>query len=386
MLKSEYTPSEKLLFQFSLNGKHCPDSELIRQVSDWDAFTRYLLKNGIAPYFYSYITTNKLTEIIPPGILVRLKSEYFRTYFDNESRFKALFELLTYLEKQKIEYILLKGAALALGFYKDIALRPMSDIDILFKKQDLPEIEKFFSFSGYTLYKNLDLPLRTEYSDIPVFFKNGITIDIHFDLFNTPENFKLDMDLIWNRKSSIKFNEEKEVFVLSKEDQLIHLCYHAYKHSNYNEFRFQPFVEIAEYLRFYENILDWDYILKEPAKWQMDQLILKQLNLISSSFSIPLQIPSCDFSYEADLIKSCVKNDRHFILNNYYLKSLTNFFSNRNTIQILHEGLKYTFPSVKFMKTRYKINNSFLILFLYPYRVLFFFWIIITRLRSKKTG
>ena len=75
---------------------------------------------------------------------------YFATARRNLLAFNALARVIEHLNAHGIPNILLKGVALALTLYKNEALRPMGDVDLLVRWDDVPRTVELLRELGYT--------------------------------------------------------------------------------------------------------------------------------------------------------------------------------------------------------------------------------------------
>ncbi|GAB4524424.1 MAG: hypothetical protein Fur0018_07970 [Anaerolineales bacterium] len=86
---------------------------------------------------------------IPAGLLDSLAPAYYETLARNTLLLQELGRILEAFEQAGIEVIVLKGAALAQTLYEDIGLRPMSDIDLLVRPEDVWRVWKIICSLGY---------------------------------------------------------------------------------------------------------------------------------------------------------------------------------------------------------------------------------------------
>ena len=93
---------------------------------------------------------------------------------------QQLAEALGAFRDAGIPTIVLKGAYVAEAVYKNIALRPMSDVDILVKKKDLPAVEKILLKLGYDPPEHPRMQNKTRYSRVPFHKLGGIGIEVHW--------------------------------------------------------------------------------------------------------------------------------------------------------------------------------------------------------------
>ena len=110
---------------------------LIRQPIDWKAFEDAAKWHGVAPLAFNGLRNVRASHRLPDQLFKTLKSEYRKNLIRNTLIFADLEKIVAALGEQSVPVVLLKGAAITRMIYKDIGLRPMSDIDILVKKEDI---------------------------------------------------------------------------------------------------------------------------------------------------------------------------------------------------------------------------------------------------------
>jgi len=124
-------------------------SDRIGQV-DWDAFGDddwriihpMAETEGVAPLLYWKLKHwlemgQGAAHAKLPHLVERLAPAYYETLARNTVLLQELERILAAFEKAGIAVIVLKGAALAQTVYEDIGLRPMSDIDLLVRPEDV---------------------------------------------------------------------------------------------------------------------------------------------------------------------------------------------------------------------------------------------------------
>ena len=97
----------------------------------WDYLIHEAEKQGVAPLLYTHISS--LDCKIPDSARRLLQSLYLRNRRSNTIRNKAVVEIISAYEVEKIDALLVKGIALCNFAYSEIGLRPMRDLDILVK-------------------------------------------------------------------------------------------------------------------------------------------------------------------------------------------------------------------------------------------------------------
>nr|WP_321452410.1 nucleotidyltransferase family protein [uncultured Carboxylicivirga sp.] len=146
-------------------------------------------KNGFSPFLY-YLTTQKQIQL-PEKLTLELKKAYFTSLLRNTKILTIRDELNKLFSANNLKPLLLKGCTLATSIYPDPALRPMSDIDILFFNNDAEKAHELLIASGGTCsYQEKEHDKRTGHQ-LPGIMYKGIHIEIHRSLFDTDLNYNI---------------------------------------------------------------------------------------------------------------------------------------------------------------------------------------------------
>ena len=109
--------------------------ELSRPELDWNYLTAAACAHGVAPLIYHNLHRSRATRVLPPRATETLRNSYYGNAARNSFLYGELSNVLNAFREKQIEVIVLKGAALAETVYPNRALRPMSDIDLLVKRE-----------------------------------------------------------------------------------------------------------------------------------------------------------------------------------------------------------------------------------------------------------
>ena len=151
-----HSPEWKLLLACAKANLTVEDLRSIRQDLvcpnlDWDHVTRAACAHGIAPLIYHSLYRSDVVSLLPPAAAETLRSSYYSNAARNSLLYNELQKVLDAFKERRIEVIVLKGAALADTVYSHRALRPMSDIDLLVRKEKLTEVETQLLDMGYSV-------------------------------------------------------------------------------------------------------------------------------------------------------------------------------------------------------------------------------------------
>ena len=133
----------------------------------------------------------------------------------------ALEGLLHDLQELRVDVLPLKGPALALALYGDVALRSSNDLDLLVRRDDFPRCEALLLERGF-------LPLGPLSEHDRRFVRDGLLVELHFELAS-PRDFPFEVDEIWSRSLRDNFRG-LPVRAMSNADLVLFLCSHGLKH------------------------------------------------------------------------------------------------------------------------------------------------------------
>ena len=265
---------------------------------DWDVFLDKARKEGVSPLIYCRLPAiAKDNDTIPPRVTDALTKNYYTNAAKNTIIFQELGKVLETFNRAGLETIILKGAALAELVYRNLALRAMSDVDLLVKKEDLCKIDVLLKTLGY-----FPSDKSVHYIDIPSTYLTtrdyrsdsgkSVSFHIHWHFVNSTipninyiKNTK--MENIWQDAEKTMIAHQ-ETCVMAPHHLLVHLSEHALRvtHS-FSKLLF--FCDIYEAIVFYRERLAWDRLIKESREFGLDRLVYFTLYFTNEIF--PAGVP-----------------------------------------------------------------------------------------------
>lgn len=188
-----------------------------------------------------------------------LEGLYKRTWYENQIRFRACADMLTALHAVGVRTMLLKGCALSIQHYRDVAARPMSDIDLLVPKQDGLRAIEVLARHGWKAEG--DIPLSEEILDL-VPGRSFVNADgLHVDLHCHVLHFGL------SKQTTQRFWDASVPLVvggvgtrtLSPCDHLLHVCSHGLMWNEVPPMRWVA--DAMQVLNSSGSELDWDRLI-----------------------------------------------------------------------------------------------------------------------------
>jgi hypothetical protein len=249
--------------------------------SDWDEFIHRSARYGILPLLYQRLKESDLLSHIPDEISKKLREIYLFSAERNMRMHHGFSKALKMLRDNDIPVIVLKGAALSELVYQNIALRPMSDVDLIVKTEDIWKADRLLSQSGYTSTIDSLLSKRHIKWVKHIEYLNKIPqIEIHINkIQELPE---ID---VWTNATPAEISSI-DTLIMGTGDFLLHLCVHLVDHLCV---RGEPsklirWYDIAEFVRHYEKEMDWDYVIQTTKKNRVDEDIYRVLKAINQWF------------------------------------------------------------------------------------------------------
>lgn len=331
--------------------------ELIDQEIDWKEVLQLSYFHGLAPILY--YTLNKLPQnsAIPMKILGELRTHYYQTMHFNMRLYNILNSILKTFKKHKLALILIKGPILAEQVYPNIALRPISDIDLLIKKEEADRIHKVLRGLDYRC-EPVRKWLLTEYYCLEYYRLHQPKLEIHWKLF-LPEDFQqsslsLSSKTIWENVTSITINGNRTLS-LSDELNLLYLCLHMAKHFLKGEFSFIWACDIALILNKKREVIDWTYFEELAEKSGQRKLVCEVLQFIERCLcNQAIMTDSKEDIRYIELIQSARQNGNEL----HSIRILKRIFSIPGIIPKIHSLLGYFFPNYETIAWKYKLINK----------------------------
>lgn len=243
--------------------------KLVSNRLDWDYVLQMGRDHGLAPLLYYHLHRHNFDHQIPQSIMDHLHDIYYSNLARNILLYDELNQISECFEGREIPLVVAKGLALAETVYRNVALRPMADIDLLVEKRNLPEVMKAFSKLGFEILpqeKEITLKYMNELHLVKhqenIKHLPSLIVNIHWDL-TAPIRFrgatKTNTRQMIERAQPTKI-ANSNVLVMTPEDQILHVIYHAtFQH---------PFIgllqlcDVVELVKLEDNELDWQSLVK----------------------------------------------------------------------------------------------------------------------------
>ncbi|MBU4577169.1 MAG: nucleotidyltransferase family protein [Desulfarculus sp.] len=263
-----------------ISGREIPCSSMDKLKSDGgERLADCALRLNVGGLLYREIKTRDIsTETVTINVRKRLRKAYRDTATFNTSLFFDLSKYIKILSDNLIPVIALKGFSLAKYIYGDIALRPMCDVDLLVKKENLVSAGKILLGLGYEpYYAAWEKNLETHHHLPPFTNARGTTIELHWNIVTPDSPIRVNIEELWERAGLVNICDI-EVGVLSPEDLFLHLCTHACSHIK-SGFPLISLCDISGLLKRSGDNFDWQLAIGKSYQWGSNRCVYLMLLL-----------------------------------------------------------------------------------------------------------
>jgi len=293
--------------------------------------------------------------------------------FQSSLYFQEIVKIKNTFEKEKIDYVILKGLPLHLYYEKLHPKRIYADCDVLIKKEHFFKAERMIKKFGYRKTDEKNKQVENNYyktiSGFPVIF------DIHLEPAFLMSQFsglealypqklinKLTEELL-NNKQQIKINDEL-FFILNTKYLILYLALHLFHHNFRGAFRYQFLDTVIRKNRLSTN--DWQKIALIINNYQLGNFVYPVFVLLKKYYQTP--IPK-------EFFKTIKPSDFINFMNFINFKNL-NIFDDESR---LHAGIN-RFKNIFFLSP-YPLWRKIFV-FTNPSVIYFIFWALWRKLSS----
>lgn len=248
------------ILSFRDNGKNFLTKINNFTETDWNTFLTFSARYKLIPLLYSRLLKYKDELYFPSAVKELLQREYMNSaarYAVLQHEIKSLLKILS---DNKIDVILLKGAYIAERFYEKPALRPMCDIDILVRKENIDKIFDILLKKEYTTEIKHDRAFH-----LPVYTKNNILIEVHWDI--SPHlYFSWKKSMPMNKLFDNTLKEElfgMEILMFPVEYVIVYLCDKVIR----DNFRGMLLLLYDIALIINKSTIDWNNLIAVAIEW-----------------------------------------------------------------------------------------------------------------------
>lgn len=358
-----------------LNSRRAPAAPTELDGVDWEALWEMASAERVAPLLYH---AARRSDLLPSWLIDRCRSEYVETGAHNTLRMRELAGVIAKLSDHQIDLIVLKGAALAGQVYGNLGLRPMLDIDLLIRRDDVRSAQSVLESLGYERQGREITPGSTLAFENEIGFSKRDRLDwsleLHWSLFDSPYyQRRLSVDALWATAQPIRI-EGVPAYSLSPELLVLYLCGHLMLHHQGSGLLWWN--DIAECIQCFGDRLDWDELLVQAEALHLVKPLQAVLPVAAGVWLAP--VPSDVLSRLDTIIPDPGEVQAFDAMTAGRRPPAWRLIDDLREMAGWGERLRFVyhnlFPSADYMDERYGIGNPVMRVVYYPYRWMLGMW------------
>jgi Uncharacterised nucleotidyltransferase len=218
-------------------------------------------------------------------LMGKLKGIYLKAWYKNQRLFFEAGRIIDYLHSKSIQTVVLKGVPLAILYYKNCGVRPMSDIDILVPASQALLTYDALKGAGWN-------PSTDELPEVPMRYRHsqqfvdasGTEVDLHWNLII--ESTRVDSAAVfWDKAVPISIQNVPS-YALGPTDMLFHVIVHGIKWNPEPPIRW--IADAMTIMRSPDLDIDWSRIISHAKKYMVCLQIKEGLNYLYENFQAPV--------------------------------------------------------------------------------------------------
>lgn len=338
--------------------------------SDWALLVQQAIGHRLAPLLSRVLVSVDWRMRVPKDAIAKLDFEFMRTNVTNLMVYRQLDSLLDRFQQMDIPIILLKGVALAQNLYSDIALRPMSDLDVLVMQSDFDRACESFDQDGYKRFLEPGQGFQQDYYSVAGFAsprQGHVPIEIHQHLFHFQfYRQRIPIEWFWTKTELGNF-QDRQARVFSPTAQLLHLASHLVL--GHQDYGLGWLYDIALLVNRFGKQIEWQELGDVATQFGLGYVVQSTLAEVEHVWGVvvPAQGRDCIVRLKPTL------TERWFVMVNTArfveageLWNIANQGSWHRALGYLQTAL---FPGSTYMQERYHITDARLVPFYYIWRL-----------------
>lgn len=244
--------------------QHAMLREYCHDFTTWDTLLEHAEMEGMAPLLKKHLEESDSS--YPLSVRRTLNILAKRHQNQAKVRIDVLQEVLELFRARNLTPLILKGAALCHIVYPDPALRPMRDMDILLREEEVWEAQAALENSGFS---RSNAPIPGDHFHLPSLHKNvagmNVCIELHRGLYPRCPPYYPEVNFDQLLRSAASFKVGSVDALTFNDEETLH---YLYQHGFHAPLTYEPYklINVADIVSFTEKnyaTLDWQRIRQQ---------------------------------------------------------------------------------------------------------------------------
>jgi hypothetical protein len=273
----------ELLLRCCAASGRLADRAVIREcavrVVDWDRFIELADRNGVIAMVGARLGAEGIADL-PPHVARALRFSYQVNALRSNHLAGCAAEIVDAFaaKANAVPAIAIKGPALAIAAYGDVAMREFVDLDFMVRLSDLPQAARALEQVGYSSTYQHDVVESGFFPDTTLdFVREGSAVDLHWSLSPRYFPFAPDAAQIWDRTAEIELLGRR-VRILGPADAILFQACHGSKHG------WTTLAQVCDFAHLLATAgnVNWTSLLDDARRARCRRMLLLAANLAHS--------------------------------------------------------------------------------------------------------
>ena len=263
------------------------------------ALKRWLIAQGLGPLAYARFKS------VWPELAEALRGDTYAAALENSMRLEREARICRAFAEVGIPVVLLKGAALAHSVYENPAWRPMSDLDLWVRDEQMADALQAMHEAGFRAkVSSIERPpLLQKLFDGEIQFVDSDKglVELHWSPFSgwwLQGAATVDNDGLWQRLEPLQRNPSSELpegeresgsagadlFQLAAEDVILQLAVHVSINHKFGIWPVRSLLDIT--LVASKRDVDWGVVVERARRWRLATVVWTVLALTQALFDL----------------------------------------------------------------------------------------------------
>lgn len=250
--------------------------ERVEALMEWDGLPAQAEAHGLVPLLYSHLQVAGVA--IPPAIKAELLGYYMQHAHAARVRAQVLTDTLRCYRAAGIDVLVLKGAALAHLVYPQPLLRPMRDLDILVRAEDVYRAYNLLPGIGFAAPPNPHHGLGPDHHHLAAIKRVSdgfsVSVEVHHALHLNERGDPLRYEAYAPTAQSFTVGGVT-ASTLGREETLWHIYRHAFAMPViYEPLRLIWAADLISLVEAWVDVMDWERVRRQyRAAWNVLPLL-----------------------------------------------------------------------------------------------------------------
>lgn len=244
----------------------------------------WLHRQGLGVFGFYRLQQADLLDRLPEDLVALWQDTYYQMSVTSATLDWEIERVLMAVTQAGVEFIWMKGAALAYTVYPNPACRARGDLDLWIRMEDLSRATVALEGLGYHLKNKEDRPeaLILLVGGEQQMVGQGLgleLIELQWPAIRSEwvrHTTAVDHAGIWQRRLSMIWGD-KSFCIMAPEDALIHLCVHQAINHQFGMSWLRNLLDIHLLVTRYE--LDWSQVAARASQWRLATVVWTVLSL-----------------------------------------------------------------------------------------------------------